>query len=109
MPTVDIVNDALTSGGQDAVLVPGRKGSIVMTSGRTEDGSDLGQEMSSPGQYANGHVIPSEEELATLRRVAGSLPATTYLLCAVEFAERASYYGCNVSAKIHHTMLWDPY
>jgi len=24
------------------------------------------------------------------------MPATTYLLCAVEFAERASYYGCNV-------------
>ncbi|GJN73832.1 oligopeptide transporter [Purpureocillium lilacinum] len=37
---------------------------------------------------------PTEEELATLRRVPGSLPTVAYLLCAVEFCERASYYGC---------------
>lgn len=36
---------------------------------------------------------PTEEELATLRRVPGSLPTVAYLLCAVEFCERASYYG----------------
>ena len=36
---------------------------------------------------------PTEEELATLRRVPGKLPAVAYLLCAVEFCERASYYG----------------
>lgn len=32
--------------------------------------------------------------METLRRVPGALPATAYLLCAVEFCERASYYGC---------------
>lgn len=37
---------------------------------------------------------PSDEEMATLRRVPGPLPTTAYLLCAVEFCERASYYGC---------------
>ncbi|KAI1197974.1 hypothetical protein F5X97DRAFT_323978 [Nemania serpens] len=42
-----------------------------------------------------GLVLPTEEEKATLRRVAGKMPTTTYWLCAVEFAERASYYGCN--------------
>ncbi|KAI1807230.1 POT family-domain-containing protein [Daldinia bambusicola] len=42
-----------------------------------------------------GLVIPTEEEKSTLRRVAGKMPATCYYLCAVEFAERASYYGCN--------------
>ncbi|PGH20418.1 hypothetical protein AJ80_03563 [Polytolypa hystricis UAMH7299] len=36
---------------------------------------------------------PTEEELATLRKVPGSLPITGYLLCAVEFAERASFFG----------------
>jgi hypothetical protein len=36
---------------------------------------------------------PTEEEKNTLRRVAGSLPMVTYWLCAVEFAERASFYG----------------
>lgn len=37
---------------------------------------------------------PTEEELATLRRVPGKVPVIAYLLCAVEFCERASYYGC---------------
>lgn len=36
---------------------------------------------------------PTEEELVTLRRVPGKLPPVAYLLCAVEFCERASYYG----------------
>lgn len=37
---------------------------------------------------------PTPEELQTLRRVPGKLPTVAYLLCAVEFCERASYYGC---------------
>ncbi|KAJ6790437.1 hypothetical protein PWT90_03015 [Aphanocladium album] len=37
---------------------------------------------------------PTAEELETLRRVPGALPMAAYLLCAVEFCERASYYGC---------------
>jgi dipeptide/tripeptide permease len=37
--------------------------------------------------------IPTEEERHTLRRVPGSLPIVAYVICAVEFAERASYYG----------------
>lgn len=36
---------------------------------------------------------PTEEERLTLRRVAGSIPTVAYVICAVEFAERASYYG----------------
>ncbi|CZR50253.1 probable peptide transporter PTR2 [Phialocephala subalpina] len=36
---------------------------------------------------------PTEEERHTLRRVAGKLPVVAYVICAVEFAERASYYG----------------
>ena len=36
---------------------------------------------------------PSEEEMHTLRRVPGKLPVVAFLLCAVEFCERASYYG----------------
>lgn len=37
---------------------------------------------------------PTEEESATLRRVAGRVPTVAYFLCAIEFCERASYYGC---------------
>ena len=36
---------------------------------------------------------PTQEELDTLRRVPGSLPAVAYMICIVEFCERASYYG----------------
>ncbi|KAH8896551.1 putative peptide transporter [Thozetella sp. PMI_491] len=32
--------------------------------------------------------------MATLRRVPGALPRMAFFLCAVEFCERASYYGC---------------
>lgn len=42
-----------------------------------------------------GHdaTAPTEEEKKTLRRVAGKIPRVAYYICAVEFAERASYYG----------------
>lgn len=36
---------------------------------------------------------PTEEEMKTLRRVPGSIPMVAYLICIVEFCERASYYG----------------
>jgi dipeptide/tripeptide permease len=36
---------------------------------------------------------PTEEELESLRKIPGSIPWVTWLLCLVEFAERASYYG----------------
>ena len=37
--------------------------------------------------------IPTEEEKKALRKIAGKLPTVAYWICAVEFAERASYYG----------------
>ncbi|KAI1759650.1 hypothetical protein GGR53DRAFT_523682 [Hypoxylon sp. FL1150] len=55
------------------------------TRGVTEDGHET----------LNGLILPTEEEKSTLRRVAGAMPTSCYYLCAVEFAERASYYGCN--------------
>lgn len=36
---------------------------------------------------------PTEEEAQTLRKIPDSIPITAYMLCLVEFAERASYYG----------------
>jgi hypothetical protein len=36
---------------------------------------------------------PTEEEMAVLRRVPGTIPVIAYLICVVEFCERASYYG----------------
>ncbi|KAI0971716.1 major facilitator superfamily transporter peptide [Xylaria arbuscula] len=36
---------------------------------------------------------PTPEELVTLRRVPGNLPVVAYMICIVEFCERASFYG----------------
>ncbi|CAK5281661.1 unnamed protein product [Mycena citricolor] len=43
-----------------------------------------------------GLVFPTEEELATLRRVADTMPWSAYLIAAVEGAERFSFYGASV-------------
>ncbi|KAJ4338041.1 peptide transporter ptr2 [Didymella glomerata] len=39
------------------------------------------------------YIAPTAEEEATLRKVAGGIPPIAYLICIVELAERASYYG----------------
>lgn len=36
---------------------------------------------------------PTEEEKVSLRRMPDNLPIVAYVICAVEFSERASYYG----------------
>lgn len=36
---------------------------------------------------------PTPEELGTLRRVAGKIPYTAYVMCFAEFCERGSYYS----------------
>lgn len=51
-------------------------------------------EVSNPAiEPDDDYAPPTEEEYQKLRKVAGSLPLVAYLLCLVEFAERASYYG----------------
>lgn len=42
---------------------------------------------------------PTEEEWATLPRVAGSIPWTAWTVAAVEFVERFSYYGTSAVCK----------
>ncbi|TVY58000.1 Peptide transporter PTR2 [Lachnellula cervina] len=66
--------------GNDLTLNLDNKGSVVLA----------GSEIPTVGEL---HNSPTEEERRTLRRVAGKLPTIAYLICAVEFAERASYYG----------------
>lgn len=38
-------------------------------------------------------IYPTEEEMKTLRRVAGKLPWLTFTVALVELCERFSYYG----------------
>jgi hypothetical protein len=44
-------------------------------------------------------VLPTEEELHTLRRVADKIPWHVYTLAFVELCERFSYYGATVVCK----------
>lgn len=41
----------------------------------------------------NEHEHPTEEDLATLRRVSGQIPWTAFAVAFVELCERFSYYG----------------
>lgn len=41
----------------------------------------------------HGLVIPTQEELDTLPHITAKLPWTSYLLCIMDFAERASFWG----------------
>jgi POT family proton-dependent oligopeptide transporter len=43
--------------------------------------------------------FPTEEEWATLPRVAGKIPWTAWTVAFVEFAERFSYYGTSAVCK----------
>lgn len=40
-------------------------------------------------------TAPTEEEKLKLNRVPDSIPPVSYVLCIVELAERASYYGAS--------------
>lgn len=44
-------------------------------------------------------TIPTDEELATLRRVSGKLPWQTFTVAFVELCERFSYYGTTAVCK----------
>ena len=43
---------------------------------------------------------PTEEEMATLRRVSGQIPWAAYTIAFVEMCERFSYYGTTAVCKL---------
>lgn len=44
-------------------------------------------------------IYPTDEEMKTLRRVAGKLPWLTFTVAVVELCERFSYYGTTAVCK----------
>lgn len=78
--TAQEVEDIRELGGKDLVVMEkGVYGSDADSLPLDDEGNE--------GSY------PTEEEKNSLRKVAGKIPNIAYWLCAVEFAERASYYG----------------
>lgn len=49
--------------------------------------------------------FPTEEEWATLPRVAGSIPWQAWTVAAVEFVERFSYYGTSAVCMSHFSLM----
>ncbi|RXK39848.1 hypothetical protein M231_02905 [Tremella mesenterica] len=55
---------------------------------------DLPAEITVSGaEDLDSEQIPTEEEMMSLRKVPGGMPFVCILMCLVELAERASYYG----------------
>jgi POT family proton-dependent oligopeptide transporter len=48
----------------------------------------------------DGFEKPTEEEMATLRRVSGKIPWAAYTIAFVELCERFSYYGTTAVCKL---------
>jgi hypothetical protein len=49
---------------------------------------------------SDGFEKPTEEEMATLRRVSGKIPWAAYTIAFVELCERFSYYGTTAVCKL---------
>lgn len=69
------------------------------SSNEFHDSEKVGHDATADAPYLAGNMNedyegkPTNEELKTLRRVPANIPVVAYLICIVEFAERASYYG----------------
>ncbi|KAF7557057.1 hypothetical protein G7046_g6119 [Stylonectria norvegica] len=75
------------------------EGRLSVTDHGVESNSDekghrleLGLESGDDNDLTN-YPLPTPEEQHTLRKVADRIPLASYILCVVEVAERASYYG----------------
>lgn len=77
----------------DAQFVLGRASAVISIDGERSIIHEYTETTAEALPVANN--VPTEEEKETLRKVPGALPLMAYYICAVEFAERASYYGVN--------------
>ncbi|KAF7326008.1 SEC23 SEC24 family protein [Mycena kentingensis (nom. inval.)] len=57
-----------------------------------------------PDGIHDGLICPTEEELATLRRIPDNLPWSAFLIAMVELAERFSFYGAGVTNFVQYPL-----
>ncbi|CZR51849.1 related to peptide transporter PTR2 [Phialocephala subalpina] len=82
MTTIHALPEAQHIVASEAPLAPAQKGGLVHADSFQHHGA-----------YVPEDHAATTEEMSSLRRVAGHIPITAYVLCAVEFAERGSFYG----------------
>lgn len=99
----ELIADAIATTVPEFVAQPCGKNAFAVESGRaaldennakrmTVDVEAIGERTASMREREL-FPLPTEEEACSLRKVPDSIPITAWLLCLVEFAERASYYG----------------
>lgn len=103
----ELISDIISTRVPQEVAHPHGSNPFAMDDGKaTEDpgfAKRASVDVEAIGERTNSMVeremypIPTEEEARTLRKISDSIPRTAYMLCLVEFAERASYYGVQVS------------
>lgn len=69
------------------------KASLEITKGATMTTDPIPFDTDSVSSGASAFPFPTEEEWATLPRVAGKIPWQAWTVAVVEFVERFSYYG----------------
>lgn len=90
MTTVDPVQDFVTT-----PMVPSQNvAQSYADEKKSLDKGDADVYVSSPVvDDRDPELIPTPEEMKTLRRVPAGMPVVAILMCLIEFSERASYYG----------------
>lgn len=81
------------SSGEDSVTVPSVAVADVEKQFHTPPGDRHPPYLDPAVMEEDYEGKPTDEELTVLRRVPGTIPVIAYLICIVEFCERASYYG----------------
>ncbi|KAH9833910.1 PTR2-domain-containing protein [Teratosphaeria destructans] len=99
----EILTDVIATNVPEEVAHPHGKNSFALEDGTATVDRDFAKRMSvdveAIGERTSSVIeredypAPTTEELSTLRRVSDDIPTVAWLLCFVEFAERASYYG----------------
>lgn len=98
-----VFNDVIATRSPDAVVNSHGQNSFALEDGiatrESYHGKKARLDIESIGERSasvienEDYPVPTEEESKNLRKVADSIPGTAWLLCIVELAERASFYG----------------
>ncbi|KAL1647372.1 peptide transporter ptr2 [Diplodia intermedia] len=91
-----ITSDALSTRVPDQVVDANARNSFAIADGasRSVDEKQLDVNVTRASSTDDElHPAPTDEETRTLRKVSDKIPSVVWLLCVVEFSERASYYG----------------
>lgn len=92
-PNEHITTDALSTRVPQQVIEPHGRNSFAIGDGAIEEKHPEVDVTRTSSTSDDLHPAPTEEETRTLRRVSDGVPMVIWLICVVEFAERASYYG----------------